>query len=179
MNWTISGKPDLSMILNGLLAGLVAITAPCANVTMPASILIGAVGGVLVVIGVAMFDKLHVDDPVGALSVHLVNGVWGTLAVGLFSTTTGLFYGFGATHAITQIIGIAAVGAFTVVTAGATFMVIKAVMGLRVSAAEEIEGLDIGEHGMEAYIIHTPDSAADQDKAHFAAGQFVPAAARK
>jgi Amt family ammonium transporter len=154
--WTMLGKPDLSMILNGSLAGLVAITAPCANVTTPAAVLIGSIGGVLVVLGVFFFDRVGVDDPVGALSVHLINGMWGTLAVGLFSTTTGLFYGFGAQHAITQLIGIAAVGAFTVVASGIAFMAIKATIGLRVSAAEEVEGLDLGEHGMEAYIIHTP-----------------------
>jgi Amt family ammonium transporter len=174
-NWIIAGKPDLSMILNGTLAGLVAITAPCNNVTMPASILIGAVGGFFVVVAVYFFDKVRVDDPVGALSVHLVNGMWGTLAVGLFSTTTGLFYGFGAAHVTTQLIGIVAVGAFTVVAAGATFLAIKYTLGLRVSAAEEIEGLDIGEHGMDAYIIHTPDAGAEKEKAHYGVGQLSSA----
>jgi Amt family ammonium transporter len=174
--WLMSGKPDLSMILNGSLAGLVAITAPCANVTLAPAILIGAVGGVLVVLGVSFFDKLKIDDPVGALSVHLVNGIWGTLAFGLFSTSTGLFYGFGPAHLITQAIGIAAVGVFTVVTAGVTFMAIKAVMGLRVSAAEEVEGLDLGEHGMEAYVINV-SPLADHSKEELAAIRLKTVAA--
>jgi Amt family ammonium transporter len=174
--WMMSGKPDLSMILNGSLAGLVAITAPCANVTLAPSVLIGAVGGLLVVLGVTLFDKLHIDDPVGALSVHLINGVWGTLAFGLFSTTTGLFYGFGPAHLITQVIGVAAVGVFTVITAGITFLAIKAVMGLRVSAAEEVEGLDLGEHGMEAYVINV-SPLADHSKDELAAIGLKAAAA--
>jgi len=168
VSWAKSGKPDLSMILNGSLAGLVAITAPCNNVTMPASILIGAIGGVLVVYGVALFDKLKIDDPVGALSVHLINGMWGTLSVGLFSTTTGVFYGFGFGAVGVQALGIASVGVFTVIAAGIAFALIKAVMGLRVSAAEEVEGLDIGEHGMEAYVITAP--VADHVKQEILSG---------
>jgi Amt family ammonium transporter len=150
------GKPDLSMILNGALAGLVAITAPCANVTVSASVLIGAIGGTLVVLSVQFFDRVRVDDPVGALSVHLVNGVWGTLAFGLFSTSTGLFYGFGPAHLITQLIGVVAVGAFVFPASLIAFSAVKAISGLRVSPEEEIEGLDIGEHGMEAYILTSP-----------------------
>lgn len=157
--WIMLGKPDLSMILNGTLAGLVAITAPCNNVTLPASVLIGAIGGVLVVLAVGFFDKVKADDPVGALSVHLVNGVWGTLALGLFSTTTGLFYGFGPSHLITQLIGVAAVAAFVFPASALGFLVVKAICGLRVSAEEEIEGLDIGEHGMEAYVLTSPSTS--------------------
>lgn len=151
--WILMGKPDLSMILNGTLAGLVAITAPCNNVTTASSVLIGAIGGMLVVVAVPFFDRIKVDDPVGALSVHLVNGIWGTLAVGLFSTSTGLLYGFGFRHLGVQALGVVGTGAFTVVAAYAAFAAVRAVMGLRVSPEEEIEGLDIGEHGMEAYYI--------------------------
>jgi len=153
MAWLLMGKLDLSMMLNGTLAGLVAITAGCNNVTTPSSILIGALGGVLVVIAVPFFDRLKVDDPVGALSVHLVNGIWGTLAVGIFSTSTGALYGFGFKHLGIQALGIVGTGAFTVVAAYMAFAAVRAVMGLRVSPEEEIEGLDIGEHGMEAYYI--------------------------
>ena len=149
------GKPDLSMALNGILAGLVAITASCNWVTPGASFIIGLVGGVLVVYAVLFFDKIKVDDPVGALSVHLVNGIWGTLCVGLFAAdiggVKGLFYGGGTAQLISQIIGIIAVGVFVVVVSLISWLIIKAVMGLRVEKDEEREGLDIGEHGMEAY----------------------------
>lgn len=149
------GKPDLSMALNGILAGLVAITASCNWVTPGGSFIIGLVGGILVVYAVLFFDKIKVDDPVGALSVHLVNGVWGTLCVGLFAADIGgikgLFYGGGTAQLISQIIGIAAVGIFVVVASLIIWLVIKAVMGLRVEKDEERQGLDIGEHGMEAY----------------------------
>ncbi|MFZ3063961.1 MAG: ammonium transporter [Nitrospirota bacterium] len=149
------GKPDLSMALNGILAGLVAITASCNWVTPGGSFIIGLVGGILVVYAVLFFDKIKVDDPVGALSVHLVNGVWGTLCVGLFAADIGgikgLFYGGGTAQLISQIIGIAAVGVFVVVVSLIIWLVIKAIMGLRVEKDEERQGLDIGEHGMEAY----------------------------
>ena len=159
MSWRIQKKPDLSMIINGALAGLVAITAPCAFVSVPSSAIIGLIAGVLVVLAVIMFDKLKLDDPVGALSVHLVNGVFGTLAVGLFAqdkitgaaTGNGLFFGGGFKLLATQAIGTAAVGAFTFTTAFAVWYVIKVVMGMKVSREEEIQGLDIGEHGMKAY----------------------------
>jgi Amt family ammonium transporter len=157
--WVMLGKPDLTMIANGCLAGLVAITAPCAFVSVPASLAIGAIAGVLVVLAVIMFDNLKLDDPVGALSVHLVNGIWGTLAVGLFAKDAiqpgtagnGLFNGGGATLLVNQIIGIAAVGAFTFIGSLIVWTILKAVMGIRVSEEEEIEGLDVGEHGNEAY----------------------------
>jgi len=157
--WIVLGKPDLSMILNGCLAGLVAITAPCAFVSVGSSIIIGAIAGVLVVLAVIGFDKIKIDDPVGALSVHLVNGIWGTLAVGLFAqdklvataTGNGLFFGGGMSLFMTQLIGVLAVAAFTIVGSLIAWLIIKVLFGLRVSEEEEREGLDIGEHGNIAY----------------------------
>lgn len=159
MSWVIQKKPDLSMIINGALAGLVAITAPCAFVSVGSSAIIGLVAGVLVVLAVMMFDRLKIDDPVGALSVHLVNGIFGTLAVGLFAqdkitgtaTGSGLFFGGGLKLLASQAIGVVAVGAFTFVLALVVWYVIRLVMGMRVSREEEIAGLDLGEHGMKAY----------------------------
>lgn len=145
------GKPDLSMAINGALAGLVAVTAGCDVVSVPGSLAIGAIGGVLAFYGVIFFDKLKIDDPVGALSVHLLNGIWATLAVGLFSTSEGLFYGYGAGKTISQLIGIGAVGLYATVATFALWWAIKLVMGVRVSEHEEREGLDVGEHGMSAY----------------------------
>ncbi|MFQ5668697.1 MAG: ammonium transporter [Candidatus Binatia bacterium] len=154
------GKPDLSMILNGCLAGLVAITAPCAFVSVGSSLVIGLIAGFLVVVAVLFFDRIQIDDPVGALSVHLVNGVWGTLAIGLFADAAaapvsgpqnGLFYGGGFGQLGAQLLGVIAVGAYTLSVALIAWAIIRAVMGLRVSAAEELEGLDIGEHGNIAY----------------------------
>ena len=162
--WMILGKPDLSMILNGCLAGLVAVTAPCAVVTVGGSAIIGAVAGVLVVLAVIGWDKLKVDDPVGALAVHLVCGTFGTICVGLFASPAvipmqvgdayckpGLFYGGGTAQLFTQFIGIGAVGGTVFAVSLVAWVVLKAVVGIRVSEREEIEGLDIGEHGMEAY----------------------------
>lgn len=157
--WIMLGKPDLSMILNGSLAGLVAITAPCAFVSVSSSIIIGAIAGILVVMAVLFFDKIKVDDPVGALSVHLVNGIWGTLAVGLFAqdkivataTGNGLFFGGGMTLFKAQLIGVLAVGAFTFVGALIAWGLIKLIIGIRVSAEEEQDGLDHGEHGNMSY----------------------------
>jgi ammonium transporter, Amt family len=159
MSWLIQKKPDLSMIINGALAGLVAVTAPCAFVSVGSSAVIGLIAGVLVVFAVLMFDKLKLDDPVGALSVHLVNGVFGTLAVGLFAqdkitgtaTGNGLFFGGGFKLLTAQAAGVVAVGIFTFIVAYAVWYVIKMVMGLRVSVDEEIAGLDLGEHGTKAY----------------------------
>jgi Amt family ammonium transporter len=144
-SWAVLKKPDLSMALNGILAGLVGITAGADQMAMGTSIIIGLTSGVLVVLSVLFFDKLRLDDPVGALSVHLVCGIWGTLCVGLFGAKAGL------PQLISQLLGIAAIGAFTFVFAYALFAIIKAVMGLRVSEEEEVGGLDIGEHGNEAY----------------------------
>lgn len=152
--WIAIGKPDLSMMLNGTLAGLVAVTAPCYWVGVGSSIVIGLVAGVLVVYAVLFFDRVKVDDPVGALSVHLVNGVWGTLSVGLFASrndVAGLFFGGGLAQLLVQLKGVAAVAAFTVATTALAWFALKLTLGIRVSPEEELEGLDKGEHGMEAY----------------------------
>lgn len=154
--WIKYGKPDVSMCLNASLAGLVAITAGCDVTDALGSIIIGAVAGVLVVFGVWFLDyKLHIDDPVGAVAVHMFNGIWGTIAVGLFATTTapgsefcGLFYGGGFKLLGLQLLGVLSVGAWTAVTITITFLIIKATVGLRVSAEEEITGLDATEHGL-------------------------------
>ena len=141
-SWIKDGKPDLSMTINGILAGLVGITAGCADVAYWEAVVIGAIAGIIVVFSVAFFDSvLKIDDPVGATSVHLVCGIWGTLAVGIFGTG----------NLVTQIIGILAIGAFTVIFSGIVWFALKATIGIRVDEHEEIQGLDIGEHGMEAY----------------------------
>jgi Amt family ammonium transporter len=149
--WTVGGKPDLGMVMNGALAGLVAITAPCAQVEPLAAIVIGGVGGVIVVLGALLLDRLRIDDPVGAVPVHGMNGIWGTLAIGLFATDSGLFYGHGVKQLGVQALGTFAVSAFVLVTMGIVFAAIKYTYGLRVSKDEELRGLDIGEHGLEAY----------------------------
>ena len=154
--WLRYGKPDVSMCLNASLAGLVAITAPCDVTDALGALIIGAVSGVLVVFGVWFCDYVaHVDDPVGAVAVHCLNGIWGTIAVGLFATTTapeceikGLFYGGGFKQLGIQLVGIIAVIAWTAVTMTIVFAVIKATIGLRVSEEEEIVGLDSKEHGL-------------------------------
>ncbi len=162
--WIKYGKPDVSMCLNASLAGLVAITAPCDVTDALGASIIGAVAGLLVVFGVWLLDhKLHIDDPVGAVAVHCMNGIWGTIAVGLFATDTapgysianasgetikGLFYGGGFELLGLQVTGFAAVALWTAVTITITFLVIKAIVGLRVSREEEIEGLDATEHGL-------------------------------
>ena len=157
ITWFKYGKPDVSMSLNASLAGLVAITAPCDVTDAFGAIVIGAVAGVLVCFGVWLLDyKLHIDDPVGAVAVHCLNGIWGTIAVGLFATKSapgneelvGLFYGGGFGLLKLQFIGIFAVAAWTVVTMIIAFMAIKAIFGLRVSEEEEIIGLDATEHGL-------------------------------
>ena len=155
--WIKYGKPDVSMCLNASLAGLVAITAPCDVTDVTGAIIIGAVAGLLVVFGVWFLDnKLRVDDPVGAVAVHCLNGIWGTIAVGLFATTSapgndsivGLFYGGGFKQLGLQLAGFASVAAWTTVMITITFLVIKATIGLRVSEEEEIVGLDSCEHGL-------------------------------
>ncbi|MBF0170213.1 MAG: ammonium transporter [Nitrospinae bacterium] len=151
VSYLMMGKPDLSMAINGALAGLVAITAGCDGVSVAGSVIIGLIGGAIVVVSVTFFDKIKIDDPVGALSVHLVNGIWGTLAVGLFNTEKGLLYGGGIDKLVSQVIGIVSIGAYVVIVSAILWFAIKAVMGLRVSSEEEYEGLDLGEHGMEAY----------------------------
>jgi len=145
------GKPDLSMLLNGILAGLVGITAGADGATVFGSIIIGLVSGILVVYSVLFYDQIKVDDPVGAISVHLMNGVWGTFAVGLFHREVGLFYGGGPKQLLIQIVGILSVAVFSFLSNLILWKIIKFFMGLRVSEEEEMGGLDIGEHGMEAY----------------------------
>src|SRR5919106_1655799 len=157
--WLLLGKPDLTMILNGGLAGLVAITAPCAFVSVPSSLIIGLIAGVLVVLSVLFFDRIKIDDPVGAISVHLVCGAFGTIAVGLFAqdhftpdtTGNGLLFGGGLGLLTAQIVGVLAVGVFGVVMSLISWGVLKAVIGIRVPADEEQAGLDVGEHGIHAY----------------------------
>lgn len=150
----VTKKPDLSITLNGVLAGLVAITAPCAFVTPVYSIVIGAVAGVVVVYGAIVLEKLKIDDPVSAVPVHLMNGIWGTLAVGIFATengVTGLIAGNSA-QLLSQTIGILAVATWCIITGVVLFFgILKGIVGLRVSKAEEMEGLDLTEHGTEAY----------------------------
>ena len=158
--WAIMGKPDLTMALNGSLAGLVAITAPCDLVTANAAIVIGLVAGVLVVLSVFALDKAHVDDPVGAVSVHCVNGVWGTLAVGLFAAPVaagygndapGLLYGGGFRLLGVQALGALCTAAWAFGTGSAIFFALKKAHILRVPAKTELKGLDLVEHGQDAY----------------------------
>jgi Amt family ammonium transporter len=141
-SWSISKKPDLSMILNGSLAGLVGITAGADVISPINSIIIGFIAGLIVVVAVIQLDKAKIDDPVGAISVHLVCGIWGTLAVGIFSSSHSI---------VTQLIGVLAYGVFCLIASLGLFLAIKSLMGLRVSEEEEIIGLDIGEHDMESY----------------------------
>lgn len=169
--WVFIGKPDLGMTVNGCLAGLVGITASCAYVTVGASMLIGAIAGVLVVFAVMFFDRIKVDDPVGATSVHLVCGVFGTICVGLFakegvttlSSRSGLFYGGGFGLLGVQLLGIIVVGIFVFATSSLVWYALKKTVGIRVSAEEEMAGLDIGEHGNRAYPDFAPtvDSVVD------------------
>ena len=158
--WVVMGKPDLTMALNGSLAGLVAITAPCDQVTCNAAVVIGLVAGVLVVLSVFFFDKIHIDDPVGAVSVHCVNGVWGTLAVGLFAAPAslgygndlvGLFYGGGFKYLGVQLVGVGMTAVWAFGMGFAIFMTLKKAGILRVSAKTELKGLDVTEHGQDAY----------------------------
>ncbi len=140
----VSRKPDLSMMLNGILAGLVGVTAGADTLLPGAAIFIGGVAGCLVVFSVFFMDRVQVDDPVGAISVHLVCGMWGTLAVGIFSVNPEHEFS-------TQLLGVIAYATFTTITSFIIFALIKATIGLRVDAEEELEGLDAGEHGMHAY----------------------------
>jgi Amt family ammonium transporter len=148
----VTKKPDLGTTLNGVLGGLVAITAPCAYVTPLNSIFIGAIGGVIVVYGALLLEKLKIDDPVSAVPVHLFNGIWGTLAIGIFGTEgIGSLITGDTGQIVAQLIGVLAYGVWCVATGLILFYAIKAINGLRVSAEEEISGLDILEHGTEAY----------------------------
>jgi Amt family ammonium transporter len=151
-SWLVIKKPDISMTLNGALAGLVAITCPCDGVSPFGAIIIGAVAGVLVVLSVLFIDYvLKIDDPVGAVSVHAVNGLWGTLSFGLFAMDGGLFYGGGIKQFAVQLLGAATAFVWAFGLGLILFFVLKSTTGLRVSSEEELKGLDIGEHGMEAY----------------------------
>lgn len=179
--WIKNGKPDVSMCLNASLAGLVAITAGCSNVDAVGSVIIGIVSGILVVVAVELLDlKLHIDDPVGAVGVHCANGIWGTIAAGLFATATspsgvdgpiyalihGTDVGAGFKVLWVQILGIVAIVAWTVVTMTITFLAIKKIHGLRVSKEEEVEGLDTTEHGLpSAYagFAFLPETIRDGD----------------
>ncbi len=152
LSWGVLKKPDASMSLNGALAGLVSITAPCDGVSPMGAVLIGAIGGSLVVFSVLFIDNvLKIDDPVGAVSVHGVCGAWGTLSCGLFNLESGLFYGGGLKQLGVQAVGVGAAFAWAFGLGLVLFSVIKATIGLRVTPEEELKGLDIGEHGLEAY----------------------------
>ncbi len=158
-SWMVIGKPDLGMSINGLLAGLVAITPCCAYVSVTSSLIIGAISGVLVVLSVMFFDRKKLDDPVGALSVHLVHGVLGTLFVGLFAqdgiagirSLNGLFFGGGFELLGNQALGVVSIAAFVFPATILVWVLLKKTMGIRVSVKEEIEGLDLGEHGNHGY----------------------------
>jgi len=155
--WKRFGKPDLSMAMNGALAGLVSVTAPCAFIDPWAALAIGCIGGWIVVRGVQLLDMLRIDDPVGAVPVHGMCGIWGTLSIGIFGQSAlglphdGLVYGMNPTMLGIQMVGICSVVGFVVITMGLVFKIIDATIGLRVSQEEEIRGLDITEHGMESY----------------------------
>jgi Amt family ammonium transporter len=181
-SWLYLGKPDLSMIINGILAGLVSVTGSCAYIKIGSAFAIGLIAGILVVFAVTFFERLKIDDPVGATSVHLVCGIWGTLAVGLFSVGPGgfpwmfdlegkpigphgLFMGGGLETLGAQIVGIVSVGGMTVLLSTLFWRGLKATLGIRVSPQEEFAGLDIGEHGMEAYSGFVKEAGA---------GGFIP-----
>jgi len=155
--WKICGKPDLTMTMNGALAGLVAITAPCAYVIPAESFLIGIIAGIVVVSGTLFLDRVHVDDPVGAVPVHAMNGIWGTLAVGIFGRKAlglardGLIHGGGFSQLGVQALGALSAVVFVIATMTIVFKTIDKIIGLRVSRSEELKGLDITQHGMESY----------------------------
>jgi Amt family ammonium transporter len=193
--WLKYGKPDVSMCLNASLAGLVAITAGCDVTDCAGALCIGAVSGVLVVFGVWLLDyKLHIDDPVGAVAVHCLNGIWGTIAVGLFATSsapgysitnaagetiTGLFYGGGFQLLGLQLLGFASVAAWTAVTITIAFYIIKAAVGLRAGREEELLGLDITEHGLQsayAGFAMLPDGSEIEDDMPVMVAGDIPAA---
>jgi Amt family ammonium transporter len=174
--WAVDKKPDVSMAANGLLAGLVSITAPVGAVETWAAVVIGAVGGLIVVFAVKFFDRMKVDDPVGAISVHGVCGTWGTLSIGLFATfddaflgreDAGLLYGGGLDQLVTQLTFVLAHFVFVAGTAGLLFLAIKATIGLRVTEEEELAGLDVLEHGSPGYapdvVTSAPGSGAVRD----------------
>jgi Amt family ammonium transporter len=167
ITWFKDGKPDVAMAGNGLLAGLVGVTAGCAAVNNWGAVIIGAVAGAIVVGSVLFFDRVRIDDPVGAVSVHGICGAWGVIAVGLFATEDsdfwkqGLFFGGGTDQLVSQIIGVVAIAAFVAVAMAIVFFAIKAVIGLRVSPQEELEGLDVHEHGYPGYGIDVASGMGD------------------
>ncbi|MCD8047034.1 MAG: ammonium transporter [Clostridiales bacterium] len=184
--WVKYGKPDVSMCLNASLAGLVAITAPCDTTDCLGAVIIGIVAGLLVCFGVWLLDyKLSIDDPVGAVAVHCLNGMWGTIAVGLFSTTSapgndtlvGLFYGGGFELLGKQLLGLVSVAAWTAVTITITFLVIRACVGLRVASEEEIAGLDSTEHGLPSAYAGFDFTDRDTDSSDIVTGNVPMSAA--
>lgn len=171
-SWIYLGKPDLGMTINGCLAGLVGITGGCAYVSVSSALLIGALSGILVVFAVVFFDKCRIDDPVGATSVHLCCGIFGTICIGLFaqegvtslSVRNGLFFGGGFGLLGTQLVGIAAVAVFGFLSTSLVWLVLKKTVGIRVAREEELAGLDIGEHGNIAYPDFAPAASASVDE---------------
>jgi Amt family ammonium transporter len=167
--WFKDGKPDVAMAGNGLLAGLVGITAGCAAVNNWSAVIIGAVAGLLVVVAVYFFDRVRIDDPVGAVSVHGVCGAWGVIAVGLFAAedsdfwAQGLFFGGGADQLVSQLIGVVSIAAFVAVAMTIVFFALKHTVGLRVGAREELEGLDVHEHGYPGYGVDVASGLGDSD----------------
>ncbi len=185
--WILLKKPDVSMTINGCLAGLVGVTAGCAFISVPSSLIIGALAGIVVVFGVIALDRLKLDDPVGAIVVHGVCGILGTLMVGLFAqesfmpgtTGNGLFFGGGAGLLLKQLAGVGAVIAYVFAVSLVAWLAIKYAIGLRVSADEEIAGLDIGEHGNAAYpdfVLRTP-VLSPAGRSALQAGEIAPVAA--
>lgn len=179
--WIKNGKPDVSMCLNASLAGLVAITAPCATVDVVGALIIGAVSGIWVVVVVEVVDfKFHIDDPVGAVAVHFGNGLWGTIADGLFNTECGLFYGGGFYHLGVQLMGVVAIAAYTAVVMFIVFKIIDATIGLRVTPEEEIMGLDITEHNLASayadFIPSAPGAIGDEHYEPVDVSHLKPAA---
>ncbi len=183
MSWWLLKKPDLGMTINGCLAGLVAVTAACAFVSVGSAAIIGLIAGICVVPAVIFFDKIKIDDPVGATAVHLIHGVMGTVFVGLFAedwvspntTGNGLFFGGGTKLLMAQLTGILAVAVFTLVTSAIVWLVLKYTIGIRVTLQEEVEGLDIGEHGNQAY----PDFVTRKSHTYFAASSADVSAAKE
>lgn len=145
------GQIDITMVINGVLAGLVAVTAGCNVVDSNSAIIIGLIAGVLVDIAVVVIDKMRIDDPVGAIAVHGVNGLFGTVAVGLFSTENGLFFGGGTAQLITQIIGVLAIATFSFTATYILMRIMKATIGIRVTKEEEMVGIDAATFGVESY----------------------------
>jgi Amt family ammonium transporter len=168
VTWFKDGKPDVAMAGNGLLAGLVGITAGCAALNNWSAVIVGAIAGALVVGSVYFFDRIRIDDPVGAISVHGICGIWGVIAVGLFAAEEsdywkqGLFFGGGTDQLLSQLLGIAAIVAFTAVAMTIVFMAIKYTIGLRVSPTEEVEGLDVHEHGYAGYGVDVVTGFSDE-----------------